>query len=141
MTISILLILIVAVGAALIAVILVQQTQTGGLSAFTGGASGSVFGAKGSTGFLFKLTAALMIAFAVLCVLVANVAGKTQQQDALNALTTEQAPAAIEASDTPAKSSDIPSLDAGTSDATAPPALDAEVKPEAKKEETETKSE
>ncbi len=65
---NILRILVVLVGVALVAVVLIQQPKEGGMGAFTGGgggASGTVFGAKGSGSFLFKLTAALALAFAI----------------------------------------------------------------------------
>ncbi len=68
MSADILRILVVLIGIGLVAVILIQQPKEGGMSAFTGGgggASSTVFGAKGSGSFLFKLTAALALAFAV----------------------------------------------------------------------------
>ncbi len=68
MSADILRILVVLIGVGLVAVILIQQPKEGGMSAFTGGgggASSTVFGAKGSGSFLFKLTAALALAFAI----------------------------------------------------------------------------
>ncbi len=70
---NILRILVILVGVALVAVIMVQQPKEGGMGAFTGGGGGSgasstVFGAKGSGSFLFRLTAGLVLAFVILIV-------------------------------------------------------------------------
>ncbi len=76
MSADILRILVVLIGIGLVAVVLIQQPKEGGMSAFTGGgggASGTVFGAKGSGSFLFKLTAALALAFAVTIAMLVNV--------------------------------------------------------------------
>ncbi len=98
---NILRILVVLVGVALVAVVLIQQPKEGGMGAFTGGGGGSgasstVFGAKGSGNFLFKLTAALIVAFAVLIIALVKVTNsdvggsvlstptaEIQQQDAI----------------------------------------------------------
>ncbi len=82
MSADILRILVVLIGIGLVAVILIQQPKEGGMSAFTGGgggASSTVFGAKGSGSFLFKLTAALALAFAVT---IAGLVSVTNMDDA-----------------------------------------------------------
>lgn len=76
MSADILRILVVLLGIAVVAVVLIQQPKEGGMGAFTGGgggASSTVFGAKGSGSFLFKLTAGLALAFAILVVALVKV--------------------------------------------------------------------
>ncbi|WP_154224436.1 preprotein translocase subunit SecG [Marinicella rhabdoformis] len=72
MTINFLNIIQVLVGIALIGFILIQRGPgaTAG-SAFGGGASGTVFGAKGSGSFLTKATAILATAFFIVTMLIA----------------------------------------------------------------------
>lgn len=82
MTINFLNIIQVLVGIALIGFILIQRGPgaTAG-SAFGGGASGTVFGAKGSGSFLTKATAILATAFFIVTMLIAidsrNMMGST----------------------------------------------------------------
>lgn len=76
MSADILRILVVLLGIAVVAVVLIQQPKEGGMGAFTGGgggASSTVFGAKGSGSFLFKLTAGLALTFAVLVIALVKV--------------------------------------------------------------------
>ncbi len=75
---NILRILVVLLGVAVVAVVLIQQPKEGGMGAFTGGGGGSgasstVFGSKGSGSFLFRLTAALTLIFAVMVVLLVKI--------------------------------------------------------------------
>lgn len=75
---NILRILVILIGVALVAVILIQQPKEGGMGAFTGGGGGSgasstVFGAKGSGSFLFRLTAGLVLAFTIMIVALVKV--------------------------------------------------------------------
>ena len=89
MTINFLNIIQVLVGIALIGFILIQRGPgaTAG-SAFGGGASGTVFGAKGSGSFLTKATAILATAFFIVTMLIAidsrsmmGSSGDTTEQD------------------------------------------------------------
>ncbi len=75
MSADILRILVILLGIIVVAVVLFQQPKEGGMSAFTGGsgASGTVFGAKGSGSFLFKLTAGAALLFAVLVIALVKV--------------------------------------------------------------------
>ncbi len=75
---NILRILVLLIGVALVAVIMIQQPKEGGMGAFTGGGGGSgasstVFGAKGSGSFLFRLTAGLVLGFAISIALLVKV--------------------------------------------------------------------
>lgn len=75
---NILRILVVLLGIAVVAVVLIQQPKEGGMGAFTGGGGGSgasstVFGSKGSGSFLFRLTAGVTLAFAVIVVMLVNI--------------------------------------------------------------------
>ncbi len=63
------------------------------MSAFTGGgggASGTVFGAKGSGSFLFKLTAGLVLAFAVMVVMLVKVTNSDLGGSVLSAPVAEE---------------------------------------------------
>lgn len=56
----------IIIAISLITLVLVQQGKGAGIgAAFGSGASNTVFGSKGSAGFLFKITAFLAIAFFV----------------------------------------------------------------------------
>ncbi len=64
MTVTIAQIIFLVVAIALSAIILLQQTKGSGMGAsFGGGASGTVFGARGSGSFLYKTTRLLAIIF------------------------------------------------------------------------------
>ena len=86
MSADILRILVVLLGVAVVAIVLVQQPKDGGISAFTGGggASGTVFGAKGSGSFLFRLTAGLTIAFAIAIIALVKVTNSDLGGDILS---------------------------------------------------------
>lgn len=75
MSADILRILVVLLGIAVVAVVLIQQPKEGGMGMFTGGsgASGTVFGAKGSGSFLFRLTMGLALGFAILVIALVKV--------------------------------------------------------------------
>ncbi len=93
MSADILRIFVVLLGMALVAIILIQQPKDGGMSAFTGGgggASGTVFGAKGSGSFLFKLTAGLVLAFAVMVVMLVKVTNSDLGGSVLSAPVAEE---------------------------------------------------
>ena len=75
---TILLVLHIALGLALIAIILLQQGAgaTAG-AAFGSGASSTVFGARGSASFLTRLTAVLAVVFFANSFLLAYLSGQT----------------------------------------------------------------
>jgi preprotein translocase subunit SecG len=88
---SILLIVHILVAAALIGLILIQQGKGADMgAAFGSGASGTVFGSRGSASFLTRTTAVLAILFFVLTGLLAFTS--TQKQD-LKSVTELVAPA------------------------------------------------
>lgn len=64
MSIPIFLVLHILIAVCLIALILVQQGKGAAMgAALGGGASGTVFGSRGSRGFLYKLTGGFALAF------------------------------------------------------------------------------
>lgn len=87
MSADILRILVVLVGIVVVAVVLIQQPKEGGMGVFSGGgggASGTVFGAKGSGSFLFRLTAGATIVFAVLIIALVKVTNTNLGGDVLS---------------------------------------------------------
>ncbi len=101
MSADILRILVVLLGLIVVAVILFQQPKEGGMSAFTGGsgASGTVFGAKGSGSFLFKLTAGATLLFVVLVIALVRVTNVDSGTEIIKGATNE-VPAAISTENT-----------------------------------------
>lgn len=96
MSADILRILVVLLGVAVVAIVLIQQPKDGGMGAFTGGGGGSgasstVFGAKGSGSFLFRLTAGLSLAFAIAVVALVKVTNSELGGSVLS-----ESPAAVE---------------------------------------------
>ncbi len=91
---TILLALHVVVAIALIAFILLQQGRgaaTG--AAFGGGASGTVFGARGTSSFLSRTTSVLAVAFFSNCLLLAYLGGQRQGPTSIiDQLATETVP-------------------------------------------------
>ncbi len=93
MSADILRIFVILLGIALVAVILIQQPKDGGISAFTGGgggASGTVFGAKGSGSFLFKLTAVLILLFAIMVAVLVKITNSDLGGSVLSAPVAEE---------------------------------------------------
>lgn len=93
MGVQIILIFHVLVAISLIALILVQQGKGATMGAgFGSGASGTVFGSRGSKGFLYKLTGSLAIAFFAtsigLTYLAAHSVADAQEEDNIPGLTT-----------------------------------------------------
>ena len=92
MGVQIILIFHVLIAICLIALVLLQQGKgaTAG-AAFGAGASGTVFGSRGSKGFLYKLTGGLAIAFfatsIILTYLAAHNAADVQKEDDIPGLT------------------------------------------------------
>ena len=92
MGVQIILIFHVLIAICLIALVLLQQGKgaTAG-AAFGAGASGTVFGSRGSKGFLYKLTGGLAIAFfatsIILTYLAAHNAADAQLEDNIPGLT------------------------------------------------------
>lgn len=81
---SILILIVILIGIALAAVILVQQSKGSDIGAsFGSGASGTVFGAKGATSFFFKLTAGLAIAFVIAIVTLVKVTNSSNLGDSV----------------------------------------------------------
>lgn len=128
-------ILIVLLGIAVVAVVLVQQPKEGGMGAFTGGgggsgASGTVFGAKGSGSFLFRLTAGLTLAFAITVILLVKVTNSNLGGSVLSSPTVEAeaipgAADSIPGTDSALTSDSVPTADDGIptqSDGDTPPA-------------------
>lgn len=110
---------------AMVAFILVQRGAgaTAG-SAFGGGASGTVFGARGSASFLTRATAGLAAGFFLVNLLMAVIAGRTIGRDPvetdLGVMSGAQPEISVDAGDipelpvieVPSESSDLPSADA-----------------------------
>ncbi len=111
---SILILVVILIGVALTAVILVQQSKGSDIGAsFGSGASNTVFGAKGATSFFFKLTAALAIAFTVAIVLLVKVTNNSSLEDSVITSVPAQA-ASEEAPAIPVLSNDNSSQDTAT---------------------------
>ncbi|PIE45298.1 MAG: preprotein translocase subunit SecG [Gammaproteobacteria bacterium] len=92
MSADILRILVILLGIVVVAVILIQQPKEGGMGAFTGGGGGSgasstVFGAKGSGSFFFKLTAGATLLFAILIIALVKVTNSDMGGSVLSAST------------------------------------------------------
>ncbi len=92
---KILQILVIVIGVALVAVIMLQQPKDGGMGAFTGGGGGSgasstVFGAKGSGSFLFRLTAGLVLAFVISIVALVKVTNTVKSESVVSAPVVEK---------------------------------------------------
>ncbi|MGR9091635.1 MAG: preprotein translocase subunit SecG [Gammaproteobacteria bacterium] len=102
---TILLVLHIALGLALISIILLQQGAgaTAG-AAFGSGASSTVFGSRGSTSFLTRATAILAFVFFTNSLVLAYLSGQTIAPQSIIDQVTVEAPAAADA---PA---DIPGL-------------------------------
>lgn len=93
MSAEILRVFVALLGIAVVAVILFQQPKESGMGAFTGGgggASSTVFGAKGSGSFLFKLTGGLTLAFAIVVVLLVKVTNSDLGGSVLSAPVVEE---------------------------------------------------
>lgn len=79
---QILVFLLVLVAIALVTLILLQRSKAGIGTAFGSGASNTVFGSRGSSSFLLKLTLVFAVAFFVICITLARMAvdqGKAMQ--------------------------------------------------------------
>ena len=92
MGVQIVLIFHVLVAISLIALVLLQQGKGAAMgAAFGSGASGTVFGSRGSRGFLYKLTGGLAIAFfatsIILTYLAAHNVADAQAEDNIPGLT------------------------------------------------------
>lgn len=114
---TILLVLHIALGLAIIAIILLQQGAgaTAG-AAFGSGASSTVFGARGSTSFLTRVTAVLALIFFANSFFMAYLSGRTTAPqsiiDRVEALTPAVDEAQIDIPERPAgpTSGDLPDL-------------------------------
>lgn len=85
----------------LIGLVLIQQGKGATAGAgFGGGASGTVFGARGAASFLTRLTGVLAAIFFVLCIAMAWFVN-TETQGTGSVLDQIQAPAAVESSEIP----------------------------------------
>lgn len=127
---NILRILVVLIGVALVAVIMVQQPKEGGMGAFTGGGGGSgasstVFGAKGSGNFLFRLTAGLVLAFTIAIVLLVKVTNSDMGGSVLSTSVTAEAEAIPGSVATANATSDIPGASSNVTDDSIPGASNA----------------
>ncbi len=92
MGVQIILIFHILIAISLIALVLIQQGKGATMgAAFGSGASGTVFGSRGSRGFLYKLTGGLAIAFfstsIVLTYLAAHSVADAQKEDDIPGLT------------------------------------------------------
>jgi preprotein translocase subunit SecG len=94
----------VIVSISLVAVVLMQPGQSGGMgTAFGGGGSQSLFGSQGSSGFLGRVTAVLATAFFLTSLGLAVIStGGDESLLQEEAPAEEQAPAAPQAPDVPA---------------------------------------
>ncbi|MCK5091966.1 MAG: preprotein translocase subunit SecG [Gammaproteobacteria bacterium] len=102
----------VLVAIALIALILLQQGKGADAgAAFGSGASGSVFGAKGSSSFLSRTTAILATLFFVLSLAMAILSSEQTEQQSLTQQFEESqvVTPAVESTDIPA-SGDVPAV-------------------------------
>ena len=118
-------ILLVIVSLLLIGLVLMQKGKGADAgAAFGSGASGTVFGARGSTNFLSRSTSLLATVFFVLCLGLAYLsAQQTEGGGSLLDDVTDQAPATSEPAAAPAPVDDM-ELDIPEDDALAPAALD-----------------
>ena len=102
----------VAISLGLVALVLLQQGKGADMgAAFGSGASGTMFGARGSASFLSRMTAALATGFFVVSLSLAFLAGRSERVESLTDSITEtvepQQEAVEEAPDLPA---DVPQL-------------------------------
>lgn len=82
MSIVIAQIIFIGTAVALIAIILLQQAKSGGMGAsFGGGASGTVFGARGAGTFLYKFTRILALVFFISALVMGYVQNKAAVGD------------------------------------------------------------
>lgn len=115
---TILLVTHILVAIALIAIILLQQGRgaTAG-AAFGGGASGTVFGARGSASFLSRTTAVLATVFLGNCLLLAYLATQQSAPISIGQQLEQQAGGTTEPAPTPAPETvPVPAPTNGASD-------------------------
>ena len=94
---TILLVVHVAISAALIVLVLLQQGKGADAgAAFGSGASSTVFGARGSATFLSRVTAGLAAGFFIVSLGLAYLAGNTTRPGSVVETVTEPLPAVIE---------------------------------------------
>jgi len=108
---TILLVTHIIVAVALIGLVLIQHGKGADMgAAFGSGASGTVFGARGSSSFLTRVTAVLATAFFVISLTLAYMAGRTGEEKSV----ADQTPAAQVQSAVPepaqGPASDVPVL-------------------------------
>jgi len=96
----------VIVSISLVAVVLMQPGQSGGMgTAFGGGGSQSLFGSQGSTGFLGRVTAVLATAFFLTSLGLAVISTGGGES-----LLQEEGPAKEESAPTEPKAPDVPAI-------------------------------
>jgi preprotein translocase subunit SecG len=103
----ILLVLHMLVAVALVALVLLQHGRGADVgAAFGSGASGTVFGARGSGSFLTRVTAGLAVAFFVLSLVLGYIAGQSVKRTSV--VERVQAPQETPAQDVPRAPVDVP---------------------------------
>ncbi len=119
----------VLIAIAMIAIILIQRGPGAAAgSGFGAGASGTVFGARGSGSFLTRSTAVLATGYFVVSLVMAVMAGRTLERDpaldlgVMNAATTTEA---TDAGDVPS----LPAIEGAGEVPAAPAAVDGEAPP------------
>ena len=95
------------VAAALVAVVLMQRSEGGGLG--IGGSPTGALGARGAADFLTRATKWLAVAFVVLSIALAAVAVETGSTDTISTTLDRETPAAQGAQDLLAEPEDAPS--------------------------------
>ncbi len=116
MTLAIAQIIFIGTAIALSVLILLQQSKDGGMGAsFGGGASSTVFGARGAGSFLYKLTRALAIVFFISALTMGYIQNKEAASGNIlqnNQLETEKTDTAV---DVPATETDNSAPNSDTS--------------------------
>jgi preprotein translocase subunit SecG len=140
-----LLVLHVILSLGIITLVLLQKGAGASAGASFGGGAGSVFGASGSSNFLSKTTAIFATAFFINSLVLAYLASNREVQtgSVLDAVTSPDAPAAIEqqadqmpepalpAVDQDVPAADIPAGDVSGADTSGTEAVDSDVPPPA----------
>ena len=94
---TILLVVHVSISAALIVLVLLQQGKGADAgAAFGSGASSTVFGARGSSTFLSRITAGLAAGFFIVSLSLAYLAGHTSRPGSVVESVVEEAPVVVE---------------------------------------------
>jgi preprotein translocase subunit SecG len=140
-----LLVLHVILSLGIITLVLLQKGAGASAGASFGGGAGSVFGASGSSNFLSKTTAIFATAFFINSLVLAYLASNREVQtgSVLDAITSPDAPAAIEQQadqmsepalpvvDQDVPAADIPAADVSGTDTSGTDAVDSDVPPPA----------